>query len=441
MRYIPHTEADRRAMLRTIGVSSVEDLFADIPQAVKDRFRPLGLPARSEMEVSFLLAELASLNGDPSGAVSFLGGGIYDHYIPSVVSHITSRSEFYTAYTPYQPEVSQGTLAAMFEFQTLVCELVGMEVANASLYDGATSVAEAALMAARTVGERRIAVARSLFSHFRRVLDTYSQAAGIEVVEVPYTVAGRLDRAAIPEGLAGLIVQSPNAFGVIEELEGLKDRLGEAFLIVACHPLSLGILAPPGEFAADVVVAEGQPLGLSPSFGGPLLGLFATRERYVRQMPGRIAGQTVDAEGKPGYTLAVQTREQHIRRERATSNICTNSALCALAAAVYLVTVGAEGLAEVARLNLEKAHYLAERLTHLPGYGLAFDAPFFNEFVLRVPSDPERIRSRLAEGGILVEDPRPLARFGLPRALRLAVTERRTKEELDRLASLLERTR
>lgn len=437
MRYIPHTQADRQAMLDEIGVSSVERLFDDIPARVTDRFRPLELAPKSEMEVARALEGLASLNAAPREPVSFLGGGIYDHYVPSVVAHLTSRSEFYTAYTPYQPEISQGTLTAMFEFQTLVCELTGMEVANASLYDGATALAEAALMAVRVVGRPRIAVARSLFGHFRRVVDTYAWAAGIEVVEVPYTSAGCLDRSAIPEGVAGLLVQSPNAFGVIEDLGGLKEALGEGLLVVAVHPLSLGVLTPPGERGADVVVGEGQPLGLPASFGGPLLGLFACRERYLRQMPGRIAGRTVDVDGTVGYTMAVATREQHIRRERATSNICTNSALCALTATVYLATLGAEGLRELALLNLNKAHYLAEKAAALPGHSLVFDAPFFNEFVLRLPSEPRRIRSRLAEEGFLVEDPEPLARLGLPGALRLAVTEKRTKEELDRFVRVL----
>ncbi len=437
MRYIPDIQNDRRSMLEETGLASLDQLFDDIPQAVKDRFRPTGLAARSEMEVSQLLHELAVLNRRQLESVSFLGGGIYDHYIPSVVSHVTSRSEFYTAYTPYQPEISQGTLTAMFEFQTLICELTGMDVANASLYDGATALAEAALMAVRAAGVKRIAVARSVFGHFRRVLRTYSWAADVEVIEVPFTASGRLDRSAIPTGTAGLLVQSPNALGVIEDLDGLKAQLGDALLVVAAHPLSLAIFAPPGQFGADVVVGEGQPLGLPASFGGPLLGLFATRDRYLRQMPGRIAGRTVDTLGREGYTMAVATREQHIRRERATSNICTNSALCALTATVYLATLGSEGLRELALLNLEKAHYLAERLAALPGHAIAFGGPFFNEFVLRVPSDPQRIRARLQDEGFLVEDPGPLAELGLERALRLAVTEKRSKVELDRFVRVL----
>lgn len=437
MRYISNSDADRQAMLATLGMTSVEELFSDIPQAVKDRFQPLGLPGRSEMEVAHIVEELASLNEAGQGKISFLGGGIYDHYIPSVVWHMTSRSEFYTAYTPYQPEISQGTLAAMFEFQTLVCELTGMEVANASMYDGATALAEGVLMAERIVEKKRIAIARSLFPHYRRVVDTYCWAAGIEIVELPITPDGRCDRAAIQDGPSAFVIQSPNAFGVIEDLQGVKELVGNALLVVVTNPISLGLLVPPGQYGTDIVVAEGQPLGLSPSFGGPLLGLFATRMRYLRQTPGRIAGQTVDAKDKIGYTMAAQTREQHIRREKATSNICTNSALCALAATVYLASLGADGLRELALLNAEKAHYLARQITALPGYKLAFAAPFFNEFTVRVPCDPQTIRSCLKKEGILVDDPQRLVEIGVTEALRLAVTEKRTKEELDRLVSLL----
>lgn len=438
MRYIANTGADRRAMLAAIGLSSLEELFHDIPQEVKDRFQPLELPTRSEMEVAQVLKELVILNSCQQSSISFLGGGVYDHYIPSVVSHITSRSEFYTAYTPYQPELSQGTLTTMFEFQTLICELTGMEVANASIYDGASALAEGVLMAKRIVGKGRVAAAQSLFPHYRRVLDTYCWAAGIEVIEIPYTNAGACDLTALPQDLSSLVVQIPNAFGVIEELKGVKERLADALLIVVTNPISLGILAPPGQFGADIVIGEGQPLGIPASFGGPFLGLFATRERYLRQMPGRLTAQTVDTEGKIGYTMAIQTREQHIRRERATSNICTNSQLCALAATVYLASLGADGLHELATLNLEKAHYLAQRITALPGYRLAFEAPFFNEFAVRVPTDPQAIRARLKEERILLDDPRFLSALGAPNTLRFAVTEKRTKDELDRLVELLE---
>jgi glycine dehydrogenase subunit 1 len=350
MPYISNTDADRRAMLESIGRRSIDELFSDIPSAVASKCRPLGIPARSELEVADLLGELAESNA-VGGAVSFLGGGIYDHYIPSIVGHIIGRSEFYTAYTPYQPEISQGTLTAMFEFQTLVCELTGMEIANASMYDGATALAEAVLMAERIRPRRRVVVAASLFPHLRRVLGTYSWAAGIELLPVGFAPSGQGRWGEVPDDVSCLVVQSPNAFGVIESLRGVKERLAGALLVVSTYPLSLGILEPPGALGADIVVAEGQSLGLPMGFGGPLLGLFATRKEYLRQLPGRVAGMTLDADGKVGFTMAAQTREQHIRRERATSNICTNSALCALAATVYLASVGAEGLRRVASLN------------------------------------------------------------------------------------------
>ena len=437
MRYIPNTNADREQMLAAIGRSSMEELFADIPQNVKDRFQPLGLSPKSEMEVQKDLGALAQKN-DAARAISFLGGGIYDHYIPSVVQHITSRSEFYTAYTPYQPEIAQGTLTAMFEFQTLVCELTGMEIANSSMYDGATALAEAAMMAARVSGTRKIAVSRALFAHYRRVVDTYCWASGIEVAEIPM-IDGRCDLSRVPPDVGGVVVQSPNAFGVIENLAEVKDAIGHALLIVAVNPLSLGIIAPPGTFGADIVTGEGQPFGLPASFGGPLLGLFATRKAYLRQMPGRLVGQTVDADGVIGYTMAMQTREQHIRRQKATSNICTNAQLCALTATVYLASLGGDGLRDLALLNLEKAHYLAEGLSALPGCSLEFDAPFFNEFVLQIPGDPQKIRAGLREEGILVDDPSHLEALGVSGALRFAVTERRSKDELDHLVDLVGR--
>ena len=437
MRYIPNTDTDRKAMLDAIGRSSIEKLFADIPQVVKDRFQPLGLLPKSEMEVREELGSLSQAN-EAASAISFLGGGVYDHYIPSVVRHITSRSEFYTAYTPYQPEIAQGTLTAMFEFQTLLSELTGMEIANSSMYDGATALAEAAMMAARVSGMRKIAVSRALFAHYRRVLNTYCWASGIEVVELP-TVDGRCNFSRVPSDVGAVIVQSPNALGVIEDLTGVKDSIGDALLIVAVNPVSLAILTPPGELGADIVTGEGQPLGLSASFGGPFLGLFATRKAYLRQMPGRLVGQTVDAEGKVGYTMVAQTREQHIRRQKATSNICTNAQLCALTATVYMASLGGDGLRDLAMLNLEKAHYLAQRLRDLPGCSLAFSAPFFNEFVLRVPIDPQQVRDGLREEGILVDDPVHLESLGVSRALRFAVTERRSKDELDRLVDVVGR--
>ena len=423
-------------MLDAIGLSSLEELFSDIPQEVRARFEPIGDAAKSELEVTDALGTMAAANG-AAQKVSFLGGGIYDHYVPSAVKHVLGRSEFYTAYTPYQPEISQGTLTAMFEFQTLICELTGMEVANASMYDGATSLAEAALMADRIRKTGCVAVARSLHTNVRRVLDTYCWAAGIEIRELDYDSAGRCILPEPAEAVSAVIVQSPNAFGVIESLDGVKDRIGDALLIVSTYPMSLGLLTPPGALGADIVVGEGQSLGLAMGFGGPLLGLFAIKKTFLRQLPGRVAGRTTDVDGNVGYAMAAQTREQHIRRERATSNICTNSALCALAATVYLASIGADGLKQVAELNLEKAHYMADRLCELDGVERVFDAPFFNEFVVRVPGSAVEVHDRLSAAGFLVEAPAELEALGVANALRFAVTEKRTKDEIDRLVAVL----
>lgn len=325
----------------------------------------------SELEVSQLVNQMAAENAHTGQHVSFLGGGIYDHYIPAIISHLISRGEFLTCYTPYQAELSQGTLTWMFEFQTMVCELTAMEVANSSMYDGGSALAEAMLMAKNVTGRTKFLVPRNLNPHYRQCLETYAWGAGLELIDVPFTDTGQIDRAALQPDeigeLAGLIVQTPNFFGIIENLSGLKDLIKDAFLIVSVNPISLGILAPPGLFGADIVVGEGQPLGIPQSFGGPLLGIFATRMSYVRRMPGRMAGRTVDADGRVGYVMALQTREQHIRREKATSNICTNQALMALCATIYMATLGRRGLRKLAELNLQKAHYLAEKISVLPG--------------------------------------------------------------------------
>ena len=424
-------------MLDAIGLSSLDDLFTDIPQSVRDRFRPLGREPLSEMEVFARLSEVAASNAGAS-LTPFAGGGIYDHYTPSIVGHLTARSEFVTAYTPYQPEISQGTLTAMFEFQTMVAELYGMDIANGSLYDGGTALAEAALMAERIGKCGRIAVARTIFAHLRRVLDTYAWGADIDLVDVPFhTGSGQLDTNAIPQDISALIVQTPNALGVIESLEGLKERLGDRLLIVSADPIAAALLKTPGTCGADIVVGEGQALGLPMAYGGPLLGLFATRAAHLRQMPGRVAGRTVDAEGAIGYVMAAQTREQHIRRARATSNICTNSALCALAATIYMATLGGDGLRDVAARCAQRAHDLAARATELDGYELAFDGPFFHEFVLRVPGDPRTLLETLAEAGCVVTPPTDLQELGLENALRFAVTEKRTDEEFERLIAAL----
>ncbi|MCX7750631.1 MAG: aminomethyl-transferring glycine dehydrogenase subunit GcvPA [Candidatus Bipolaricaulota bacterium] len=434
--YLPHTPDDVRAMLAKIGASSVEDLFSDIPPAVRARHRPLGLPARDELAVGRYLADLARRSTGQE-LIPFLGGGLYDHYIPPVVGHILSRSEFFTAYTPYQAELSQGTLTWMFEYQTMICELTGMEVANASMYDGATALAEAVLMAARATGEKIVLVPRSLPPPVREVLATYAWGAGLALHEVPYGPDGRLSLGTIPEGACALVVPQPNAFGILEDLSGLKERLGKAFLVAYANPIVLAVVEPPGALGADVVVGEGQVLGNPLSFGGPLLGFFATRTEHLRRMPGRVSGETRDAEGKVGYVMTFQTREQHIRREAATSNICTNSALCALAATVYLAALGPGGLRRVALLAYERAHALAERIARIPGYALAFPGPFFHEFAVRCP-DPAGAVARLRRAGIAVLPPEFLHPLGVRDAFLVAVTEKRTEEELDRFVSALE---
>ncbi len=438
MRYIPTSDADRKRMLSAIGMSTLDELFADIPQEILARNKPLGLKPLSEREVASEFSRLAGKNASTRSFSSFQGGGIYDHYIPAIVPYILSRSEFATAYTPYQPEISQGTLTSMFEFQTMICELTGMEIANASLYDGATALAEAALMADRIRRRKRIAVSTALFASAMRVLRTYAWAADIELVELPLAADGRTSFDHLPETLSALIVQSPNALGVIEDLRGVKKMLGDALLVVSANPLSLAVLETPAAIGADIVVGEGQPLGLAASYGGPLLGLFATQQQYIRQTPGRIAGQTLDIDGRVGYTMTAQTREQHIRRQRATSNICTNSALCALAATIYVASLGAVGLAQLASLNARRAHDLCQRLEQIPGVSRLFSAPFFNEFTVGVSGDPSQIRLALQQRGFLIDNPEELRLIGVDGAVRVAVTEKRTDEELEQFVRAFE---
>lgn len=436
--YIPHTERDIEEMLAVVGLPDVEALFSDIPEEVRRRFRPLGLPPRDDIWVHRYITSL-SQRSKGRELIPFLGAGLYDHYVPSVVGHILSRSEFYTAYTPYQPEISQGTLTWMFEYQTMVCELTGMEVANASMYDGATALSEAVYMAVRATGGKSVLVPRSLHPNVREVLATYAWAAGLRLVDVSYDEQGQLLLQEIPDDACALIVQEPNFFGVVEDLSGLKERLGKAFLIVYVNPIALGVLAPPGEFGADVVVGEGQVLGLPLSFGGPLLGLFATRMEHLRRMPGRLSGKTLDVEGEEGYVMAFQTREQHIRRDKATSNICTNSALCALAATVYLAALGPGGLRRVALLSMERAHALASRIFALPGFSPAFSGPFLYEFTVTCP-DARAAVKKLREAGIAVADPDLLSKCGVKNAFLVAVTEKRTPEELDLFVNAISST-
>ena len=423
-------------MLRTIGLSSIEELFSDIPQQILQRYRPLGLEPESELEVAHHLQALAKKNANPDENICFIGGGIYDHYLPSVIDYFLQRGEFLTAYTPYQPEISQGTLTVLFEYQTMVAELTGMDVANASLYDGSTALAEAMLLARRVSGRSKFLMAQSLNPNYQAVLRTYAWAADLELISVPLDRNGQLDRAFLRQRLnsnddiGGLLMQTPNFWGLIEELSGLKELLGPALLCVSVNPIAAGLLEPPGVFGADIVTGEGQVLGNAPNFGGPLLGLFACRKSYLRQLPGHVVGRTVDLDERTGYVMTLQAREQHIRRERATSNICTNQTLLALAATIYLASLGRQGLRRVAELCAQKAHYLAERIAALPGYALRWSGtPFFNEFAITTPVAPQTLLEELRRRGIL--GGLSLEPYGDENTLLIAVTERRSRAELD----------
>jgi len=427
--YIPNTDEDRRAMLATIGVGAAAELFADIPS--RHRNPALNLPPPlSEPELRRELSQMAAANRPAGEMPCFLGAGAYRHFIPSVVNHIISRGEFATAYTPYQPEISQGTLQTVFEFQSLVCELTGMHVSNASMYDGASALTEACLMAAAITGRERVALLSTIHPHYEAVLRTYAAGRNLAVdVMAPADVALSAEHAC-------LAVQQPSFFGYLEDVTALaeKARAAGTLYIVAADPISLGLFRPPGEYGADVVVAEGQSLGIPLSFGGPYLGLFAARDKYLRQMPGRIVGRTADSEGRTGYVLTLQTREQHIRRERATSNICSNEQLVALAATVYLCALGRQGLRRVAELCYHKAHYAAEAIAALPGYSLPLEGAFFKEFVVRCPRPPQETNAALLERGIIGG----LDVSGrIEKGMLLCVTEMNSREEIDGLVTAL----
>ena len=427
--YTPNTEADRRLMLEKIGVESVEELFKDIP--AQHREPDLNIPGPlSEFELRREIETMARENLTPGDYACFLGAGSYRHHIPAVVRQLASRSEFMTAYTPYQPEVSQGTLQSHYEFQSLVCQFTGMEVANAGMYDGSTSLAEAALMAARITQLKRVAVLDTVSPRYREVLQTFVRAPGIDIDTVTSEPGG------LEEGTACLVVQQPNYFGYMEDLGALSDlaHFQGALLVVYSDPVSLGMFRPPGEYDADIVVAEGQSLGIAPTYGGPYVGIFACKEQYVRQMPGRIVGKTVDTQGRTGYVLTLQTREQHIRRERATSNICTSVGLIALMATVYMASYGVRGLRHIAELCYHKAHYAASLIEKIPGYSLPLSGTFFREFVVQCPRPPSEINERLLDHGII---------GGLdvsshfPNGMLLCCTEVNTREEIEALAEAL----
>jgi len=408
MTYVPHSDADRKAMLADIGAKTVGELFQVVPEEV--RYPLLNLPrAMSEVEILRELQAMSERNADVAHNLCFLGAGAYNHYVPSVVDHIVSRSEFFTAYTPYQPELSQGTLQALFEYQSMMCALTGMEVVNASHYDGATAAAEAVIMAVSVGRGKRHKVIVSPFLHpeYRETIRTYTQGMELDIAG-DESAANTLDvlTGMLDKQTACVIVQNPDFLGrmaspaVLSNLAEAAHAAGALF-VVSANPVSLGLLVPPGEYGADIVVGEGQPLGNELNYGGPYLGYFACREEYVRKMAGRLAGETVDVHGKRGFVLTLSTREQHIRREKATSNICTNQALCALAAGVHLAALGKCGVRQIAELNYHRAHYAAERIDALSGYSVDRSAPFFNEFIVSIPIAPAKLNERLLEQGIV----------------------------------------
>ena len=432
-------------MLEAIGLRSIADLFAPLSDEIKGRADFSQVDALlDDISLKKHLLRLSSKNADMDRNTCFLGAGIYDHYIPPVVGHICGRSEFYTAYTPYQPEVSQGVLQSIYEFQTLVCQLTGMDVSNASMYDGVTALAEAVIMACDLTKRKQVILPTSLHPAARQVTDTYLHPLPFEATTAPFDAAtGQIDvatlAAQIGSDTACVVVQQPNFFGVIEDLATVAEMVHAkgALLIVSVDPISLGLLETPGASGADIVVAEGQGLGCYPAFGGPLLGLFACRKEFLRRLPGRIVGGTVDREGTRAYTMTLRTREQDIRRDTATSNICTNQALFALAATVYLSAQGKTGMKQVAHLCVQKAHYAHAALCALPGYSAAFSGPFFKEFAVRCPDDPKVINKRLLEQGIIGGLPLGDTYPELADMMLLCVTEQRSKEEIDALVHAL----
>jgi glycine dehydrogenase subunit 1 len=441
-RYTSATDQDRAEMCAEVGVGSVEELFEQIPEPLR-LGRPLELPdGLSEAEVFERLAALAERNADADGEVCFLGAGMYDHYVPSIVDTITQRSEFLTPYTPYQPEVSQGGLQVMFEFQTAMSELTGLPVSSAGLYEGPSTVASAGYLAIGATGRSRFAVSRAVHPHSRETLATYAAGYGAQIVEVGIA-DGLTDAGALADAVDGetaaVFLQSPNFLGAVEDIESLGEAAKEngALLIVACDPMTLGVLKPPGEQGADVAVGEGQPLGNRLDFGGPSFGFFCATEQHIRRMPGRIAGETVDADGRRGFVLTLQTREQHIRREKATHNICTAQALNALGGLIHLAWLGRQGYRELGELLVQRTAYARERLAGLDGVELLHEAPVAREFALRLDAPVDEVLDRCAEQGIAAGYPLGREYPEYEDGLLVAITERRTKEQIDRLAGVL----
>lgn len=440
-RYLPMTEQDQQQMLAAIGVSSVDDLFSDIPQRVRFQGEYNIKKAASEPQLLKELNSMAAKNAHLKDYASFLGAGVYDHYMPVIVDHVISRSEFYTAYTPYQPEISQGELQAIFEFQTMICELTGMDVANSSMYDGGTALAEAAMLSAGQTKKKKVLVSAAVHPESKDVLKTYAKGQYIEVVEIP-AADGVTDMIALEKEMgsdvAAVIVQYPNFYGQIEPLKEIEEitHQEKCMFVVSSNPLSLGLLTPPGEFGADIVIGDAQPFGIPSQFGGPHCGYFATTSKLMRKIPGRLVGQTVDENGKRGFVLTLQAREQHIRRDKATSNICSNQALNALAASVAMTALGKQGVKEMALQNLSKAHYAYEALKE-KGVNVAFEGPFFNELVVKLPVSVTEANSHLLASKIIGGYDLSRDNQALENHMLLAFTELRTKEEIDQLVNEL----
>jgi glycine dehydrogenase subunit 1 len=429
-RYTSATDADRQAMLAAIGVDSVDDLFADVPEGVR-LGRALDLPAgKPEQEVFARLRALAAKNTSADDELSFLGAGMYDHYVPALIDSIIQRSEFLTPYTPYQPEISQGGLQVMFEYQTAISELTGLPVSNASVYDGPSAVAAAGWLAHTHTRKPKFLVSAGLHPHSRETLATTSAGWGTTIEEIPLS-AGVTELGEVGDDVAAIFIAQPNFYGAIEDLEALAARKSGALLIVQCDPLTLGVLRPPGDFDVDIAVGEGQSLGNRLDFGGPSFGFFAAQEAYLRRMPGRIAGETTDVDGRRGFVLTLQTREQHIRREKATHNICTAQALNALAGMIYLAWLGREGIVELGELLVARTHYARETLTALPGISAWHEQPVVREFALQLDADVHAVIERCAAKG--VNPGYPLEGNGLL----VAITEQRSKADIDRLADVL----
>ena len=427
--YIPNTTDEQAEMLATLGIDSIDRLFADIPEEYRNPALKLPAPL-SELEIQRELGGMAAKNRSLGSGPSFLGAGSYNHFIPSIIKPLITRGEFITAYTPYQAEASQGTLQVIYEFQTLICNLYGMEVANAGMYDGATSLAEAVLMACRVTKREKVALADTVSPAYSAVIHTYCQSQDIAVEVVSPT------NAILDNETACLVLQYPNYFGSIEDMQGLIDlaHSNGGLAVVSTDPTAMGMFQTPGHYGADIVTGDGQPLGIPSSYGGPYVGLFATKQEYIRQMPSRLSGRTVDKNGKTGYVLTLQTREQHIRRERATSNICTNEALYALASTIYLAAMGKQGLRQVAELCYHKSHYAATKIAELPGYSLPIDSPFFQEFVIQCPVSPNDINKKLMErnilGGLDVSEQ-------IQNGMLLCVTEMSSQDDITALVAAL----